>query len=387
MKKKNTFKHWIGRLHVLLGLTSGLIVFIVSVTGCLYCFHDEIKDVTRPYRHVEQRSQPFVAPSVLFQNAKKQAPANKPSFLVYAGKDRSASVYSSGESGQLYIYFDPYTGQYLATENQKTDFFVIVEYIHLYLLLPPPIGKQIVGVAIIIFVVMLITGLVLWWPKRKHDRKMSFTIKWNSRWRRVNYDLHKVFGFYASAIALVLALTGLAVDYNWMHKAMYNVANVGQNYDKNEDVHPVVDTNIIVPDLHPAMDIAFAETMKRSAHGEMFFVTPPFSKSDAITTGAYAKSLNYDHQDNYYFDPSTGKLLKSLPYSVKSSGMKFNEMNYGLHVGQYFNLPGKIAAFLVSLICASLPITGFMIWYGRKYKKHPGRQGVSVQKKVLVKKS
>lgn len=384
MKKKNTFKYWVGRLHLWLGLSTGLIVFIVSVTGCLYCFHDEIKDVTRPYRHVEQREQAFVAPSVLFQNAKQRVPANNPSFIVYAGKNRSAAVYSSGEGGQLYIYFDPYTGQYLATENLRKDFFIIVEYIHLYLLLPPAIGKQIVGVSVIIFVVMLITGIVLWWPKRKHDRKMSFTIKWKGRWRRVNYDLHKVFGFYASLIALVLALTGLAIDYNWMHKAMYNVANVGQHYDKNEDVPPVIDTNIVVSDVHPAMDIAFAETMKRSAYAEMFFVTAPSGKSDPITTGAYAKSLNYDHQDNYYFEPSSGKLLKSLPHSVKSSGMKFNEMNYGLHVGQYFNLPGKIAAFLVSLICASLPITGFMIWYGRKYKKHPKTQGVRVEKRQLA---
>jgi uncharacterized iron-regulated membrane protein len=383
MKKKKNFKYWIGRLHFWLGLSTGLIVFIVSITGCLYCFHDEIKDVTRPYRHVEQRDQPFLAPSVLFQNAMKRIPENKPSFIVYAGKNRSVAVYTSGAGGQLYIYFDPYTGQYLATENLKKDFFIIVEYSHLYLLLPPAIGKKIVGVSIIIFVVMLITGIVLWWPRRKHDRKLSFTIKWNSRWRRVNYDMHKVLGFYASVIALVLALTGLAIDYDWMHNAMYNVANVGQNYDQYEGVHPVVDTNIVVSDVHPAMDLAFAETVKRSPHGEMFFVTPPSGKSDPITTGSYAKSLNYDHQDNYYFDPSNGKLLKSLPYSVKSAGMKFNEMNYGLHVGQYFNLPGKIAAFLVSLICASLPITGFMIWYGRKYKKHP-RVGVPVEKQVLV---
>lgn len=288
---------------------------------------------------------------------------------MYAGRNRSAAVYSAGEAGQLYIYFNPYTGKYLATENLRKDFFIIVEYIHLYLLLPPAIGKHIVGLSVIIFVVMLMTGLILWWPRRKHDRKMSFTIKWNGRWRRVNYDLHKVFGFYACAIALILAFTGLAIDYEWMHKAMYKTANIGRNYDKNENVHPAIDTNTIVSDLRPAMDIAFAETIKLSSKGEMFFITPPGDKNQPITTGAYAKALNYDHQDNYYFHPSTGKLLKSLPYRIKSPGMKFNEMNYGLHVGQYFNLPGKIIAFLVSLICASLPVTGSMIWWGRNHKK------------------
>ncbi len=382
MKKKRNFKYWIGRLHLWLGLTSGIIVFIVSITGCLFVFHDEIKDVTRPYRFVEQRNTPFVAPSVLFEKTAEKIPENKPSFAVYYGLNRSVAVYTTGDAGQLYVYFDSYTGKYLATEDLRKDFFIIVEYIHLYLLLPPAIGKHIVGVAVIIFVIMMITGLILWWPKRKHDRKMSFTIKWKGRWRRINYDLHKVFGFYAFAIALILALTGLAIDYDWMRKALYKTANIAQNYDEGENIHPVPDTTQNINSVEPAIDMAFSETRRLSPKGEMFYVTASVGKSDPITTGAYAKALHYHHQDNYYFDPQSGKLIKSLPYSVKSAGMKINEMNYALHVGQYFNLPGKIIAFIVSLICASLPITGFLIWFGRKYKKKHGISK-STEKKAL----
>lgn len=345
-------------------------------------FHDEIKDVTRPYRFVEQRNTPFVAPSVLFEKTAEKIPENKPSFAVYYGLNRSVAVYTTGDAGQLYVYFDSYTGKYLATEDLRKDFFIIVEYIHLYLLLPPAIGKHIVGVAVIIFVIMMITGLILWWPKRKHDRKMSFTIKWKGRWRRINYDLHKVFGFYAFAIALILALTGLAIDYDWMRKALYKTANIAQNYDEGENIHPVPDTTQNINSVEPAIDMAFSETRRLSPKGEMFYVTASVGKSDPITTGAYAKALHYHHQDNYYFDPQSGKLIKSLPYSVKSAGMKINEMNYALHVGQYFNLPGKIIAFIVSLICASLPITGFLIWFGRKYKKKHGISK-STEKKAL----
>jgi len=43
--------------------------------------------------------------------------------------------------------------------------------------------------------------------------------------------------------------------------------------------------------------------------------------------------------------------------------------NYDIHVGAILGLPTKIIAFIVSLICASLPVTGFMIWWGRRKKK------------------
>ena len=43
-------------------------------------------------------------------------------------------------------------------------------------------------------------------------------------------------------------------------------------------------------------------------------------------------------------------------------------LNYDMHVGVALGLPGKILAFFVSLICASLPVTGFMVWLNKKKK-------------------
>jgi uncharacterized iron-regulated membrane protein len=58
-----------------------------------------------------------------------------------------------------------------------------------------------------------------------------------------------------------------------------------------------------------------------------------------------------------------------LPNSQKSPGLKLENMNYDIHVGQIAGLPGKILAFIASLISASLPVTGFMIWLGKRNKK------------------
>lgn len=69
---------------------------------------------------------------------------------------------------------------------------------------------------------MTLTGLVLRWPKRQ-NRRQRFSIKWRARWRRVNYDLHSVLGFYALWLGLMLAITGLVWGYNWFGEGLYHI--------------------------------------------------------------------------------------------------------------------------------------------------------------------
>lgn len=362
------FKKKIRFLHKWLGLTSGLIVFIISITGCIFCFHDEIKDITRKeWRLVEPQNKSFILPSVLQEKAKQILPGYKSSMVSYYGKDRSAIVYTYSDVGSLYLYFNPYTGEHLKIENPETDFFIIVENIHLYLLLPDYIGKHIIGGATIIFILLLISGIIQWWPKRKKDIKRSFTVKWSAKWRRVNYDWHNTSGFYVSAIVLVIAVTGLTFTYDWIGNGIYKAFNFGG--DKTvETKAPVIDTIAFKSNSLTAVDRAFFQTLKLQPKAEMIFVTYPQQKGDIVNTGAYPHTLRYDHQSNYYFHPENGNLIQSQTFDKKTLGLQVVEMNYGIHTGQILNLPGKIIAFIASLIAAALPVTGFTIWYGRRKK-------------------
>ncbi|HJP63891.1 MAG TPA: PepSY-associated TM helix domain-containing protein [Mucilaginibacter sp.] len=362
------FKKNILFIHRWLGFISGLVVVIVSITGCIFCFQDEIQDAIHSYRKVEVQQQPYLAPSVLKQKALKDDPKAVASYIYYYGKDRPAAVLASkGQDGLDYIYLNPYTGQVLHREDIQSNFFVVVEYIHLYLLLPPKIGGMVVGISVLIFLALMITGIILWWPKRKSDRKRSFTIKWGSRWRRVNYDLHNVLGFYATSIAIILAISGLAIAFDWVRNGIYDTANLGKKYP-DEKVEPRSDTVNQVSTNQPAIDQAFRTAQQQSPKAEMFLIYDPAAKTDAVGVTAYAQSLHYYKSDGYSFDKFSGKLLKRLPHTKKSAGLKMNAMNYDIHVGQIWGLPGKILAFIISLICASLPVTGFIVWLGKRKK-------------------
>lgn len=357
--------------HRWLGFISGLVVFIVSITGCIFCFQDEIQDAMYDYRTVQNTGKPYVQPSQLINKVKKAYPKASPDFIYYFGAERPAGVLANtGKEGFLYVFMNPYTGQITHTETPQTNFFIIVEYIHLYLLLPPAIGHWIVGVSVIIFMVIMITGLILWWPKRKTDRKRSFTIKWGGRWRRVNYDLHNVLGFYATSIAIILSITGLAIAFEPVSKGIYNTANIGRDIKYEDEVTEPKSDSLKRAGLanQPVVDIAFAHARQQTPKAEMFLIHNDPALSGAIGVGAYPTSMHYAGASGYEFDKYNGKLLKTYAYDKKSPGLKLNEMNYDIHVGQIGGLTTKIIAFLASLICASLPITGFIIWLGKRKK-------------------
>jgi uncharacterized iron-regulated membrane protein len=377
------FKKVILFIHRWLGFISGLVVFVVSITGCIFCFQDEIQDAIHEYRKVTIQNKPYLAPSVLKGIALKNHPGATSSYTYYYGVDRPAAVLLSIPKGDFtYVYLNPYTGQIIHTESLKDNFFVVVQYIHLYLLLPPKVGQLVVGISVLIFVVLMITGVVLWWPKRKTDRKRSFTIKWGARWRRVNYDLHNVLGFYALSIALVLALTGLSMTFEWVNKGIYKTLNLGKTYSFEQSI-PKSDTiSKISLAGKPVIDSVFLIAQIRSPGAEMFLIADAGENSATIGVTAYKKSLHYGQTDSYFFDRYSGKLLKYLPNSKKSMGMKVTDLNYDLHVGQALGLPGKIIAFLASLICASLPLTGFIIWWGKRNKSKPKREKQLTHRRV-----
>ncbi len=184
-------------LHLWLGIGSGIIVFILAVTGCIYAFQLEIQDATQSFRFVEPQNKPFLAPSEFKVIAEKALPNKKLHSVQYADKKTAAVITFFNFDPEYYylMFVNPYTGEVLETRNMDSDFFRFILMGHYYLWLPPTIGQPIAASATLIFVFMLLSGLVLWWPKNKAALKQRFKVKWDAQWRRKNYDLHNVLGF------------------------------------------------------------------------------------------------------------------------------------------------------------------------------------------------
>lgn len=86
------FKKIIGLLHLWLGLASGIVVFIISITGCLYAFQEEILNATESFRYVEPRASVQLSPSVLKEIATRQLPQKHLHAIMYSGNAKAAQA-------------------------------------------------------------------------------------------------------------------------------------------------------------------------------------------------------------------------------------------------------------------------------------------------------
>src|ERR1700743_2578615 len=101
-------------LHRWLGFITGLVVVIVSLTGCIFCFQDEIQDAVHSYRKVEAIQLPYLGPTEIKAIALQQYPQSKINYLYYFAKDRPAmAIADRGKEGFKYVYINPYSGKIL----------------------------------------------------------------------------------------------------------------------------------------------------------------------------------------------------------------------------------------------------------------------------------
>lgn len=360
MKTTQTLRTWWRTVHLWLGLASGLVVVVVSLTGCLYVFEEEIRDVTQTeQRFVKpQPQQPRQSVNAMLAGLAISFPHEKPRQVrTYAATNRAYVVHFENDKA---VSWNPYTGRF-TTQYARQDWLAVVEKLHTSLLLGE-VGKWIIRVNILIFLALLITGLVLWWPKAKAQLRQAFSLKWNASGKRLNYDLHNVGGFYASWFLLVITLTGMWWSFDWTKRAVYFMT--GSHYEKPK---PVLSDTTRQLTRFPAANAYQQATLAHPGFNEVHLTLPKNAKEAVRVRLIYP--YNWFRKSNHlFFDQFSGRLLKTELFTDYSAGDKVKHTNYDLHTGRLFGLPGKILAFLVSLFAASLPITGFYIWWNKRRK-------------------
>lgn len=448
--KKSLFKRVMAWLHLWLGLASGIIVVIVSLTGCIYVFENEIKDFIEDWRFVEPQEKAFLLPSQLVTIADKTMKGNHATSVTFGSKDEAAIVgyfiekkgdkdkggkdgnrkgegkgnrkkdiaENKSERGKAAlksqgkgkgkdkkekprkrrsgvftsIYMNPYTGEILNVKSfsrgDSPDFFRWILNGHRALWLPYDIGRPIVGVAVIIFLILLISGIVLWWPTKwiKSIIDKSFKIKWDASFKRVNYDFHNVLGFYSCIFLFFIAVTGLVWSFGWWSKSLYWVTSGGKPLTENRESPKSDTTNIKTFNITTA-DKVLLKMRKENPQASGILISIPSKPADPIGAFVYKQKNTYYNMDRYNFDQQS---LKEISIKTPFSGKyieanipdKIRRMNYDIHVGSVLGLTGKFIAFFASLISATLPITGFIIWWG---KQKFGKKKPAVKPKAAVK--
>lgn len=370
-KGKSKFQKIVSWIHLWPSLVSGIIVLFVCLTGTIIVYCDEIMDLSAGEALYVMPREHRISHDKIFEQINNLNPNYKLSEIVfYKDPERSLRlrVFDLKKKDLMMVYMDPYTGSILK-EDHTIYFFFITAHLHAELL-AGSLGGWIVIIATIIFLIGCITGLILWWPKKwtKTTRQASFKIKWKAKFKRLNYDLHNVFGFYSLPFCIILSVTGLLIFF---HPLMdFTVKVSGGDAVGLQEILPKADSTQTSKDM-----VYLAYRTLKEEYPEKEAVNTWVYRIDKL--GAYAfnsgkpglKSI--ENADYTVYNRYTGKKIEINSGHITHE--KTENIVWQLHMGQWWGQIGKLITFITGIIATSLSVTGFLIWWGRWKKKRKKR--------------
>lgn len=377
-KERYSLRKLFNDIHLWLGVGSGIILFVVCLSGTIYTFRHEVEHALEPEKYAVKVDDNASLLNIddLIKKVEAEAGGQVMSVTVPAAKDASYDFSVKTSPGQRRgtgYYVNPYTAEILGTGGGAvSEFFFVMMRLHRWLLIEGDVGKIIVGVATIIFIFLIFTGLIIWLPKKAKNWKQGFKVKYKANWKRVNHDLHNTLGFYSAILLLIMALTGLCWSFGWYRDGLSSVLGTKVfNRGGGEKIEVAV----------PA-DSAYATTAQflTTAQGEFgtsadYRISFGRSATDPVSISKYNTGFfAFSGSDQMLLNPYSAEIISINRFSDKPFNEKIASSIKPLHTGEIFGLFSKILYFITCLIATSLPVTGVIIWINKLKKKAARRK-------------
>lgn len=378
-------KKWFLRFHLWLSVPFGIVIFLLCFSGAMLVFEREITEALCPelYRVDSPAGAQPLPLGELAERAAAALPEGVEMRGITAFPDDPSAAYRAALSSppRASLMIDPYTGEVKGVA-ERPAFFRFMFGLHRWLLDSRPEeeggifwGKMVVGVSTIAFLLVLLTGIVVWWPRTK--RALGNSLKLTLRkgrfplWR----SLHVAGGMYALLLLLVMCLTGLTWSFAWYRNAFY--ALFGVEAARTVSAHGASSgargggESRGKAGRTASVDFSrWQEVYERlaAAHPEYWQI----QVGDGTATAQARRFGNTRAADRYRFAPSTGEILEAGLYRDAREAGPLRGWIYSVHVGSWGGLPMRCLYFLTALFGASLPLTGYYLWIRRLRRKRRG---------------
>lgn len=393
------------KIHLWLSVPFGLIITLVCFSGAMLVFENEVNEwFRRDLYYVETVKESPLPMDKLLEKVATTLPDSVSVTGVSISSDPGrAYQVSLSKLRRASLYVDQYTGE-VKGKSERSGFFMFMFRMHRWLLdsMNPGNegifwGKMIVGVSTLLLVFVLISGIVIWWPRTRKALKNSLKITATKGWKRFWYDLHVAGGMYALIFLLAMALTGLTWSFPWYRTAFYKVFGLevqqraAQGHEQKSDAQKR-DTKLAThrEKKREGNEVQKGERSGRpeNNHSDMYSVTSPFVywqeiydklrrqnpeyKQISISSGTASVSFNrFGNQrasDRYSFNTDNGEFTETSLYQHQDKSGKIRGWIYSVHVGNWGGMFTRILTFIAALLGAALPLTGYYLWIKRLIK-------------------
>ena len=376
-------------IHLWLSVPFGILITLICFSGAALVFEKEVMELCHRELYFVKKVE--AAPLPMEQLMTKVA-ATLPDSVSVTGVNISsdperAYQVTLSKPRRASMYVDQYTGE-ITGKYERAPFFNFMFRMHRWLLDSMKQdggifwGKMIVGTSTLMFVFVLISGIVVWWPRTRKALKNSLKIVANKGWRRFWYDLHVAGGMYALVFLLAMALTGLTWSFQWYRTGFYKTFGV--------EVQPSMGHGNAAANAtakggkregSPEGRSGRPEGRKHSPYTnwqqvyEQLAEANPGYKLISVSDGSASVALprfgNQRGTDRYKFNPRNGEITETTLYKDLDNSGKIRGWIYSVHVGSWGGMLTRILTFVAALIGASLPLTGYYLWIRKKIKRRP----------------
>lgn len=360
-------KKFFSRLHLWLALPFGLVIIVIALTGATLVFEKEIREAAHPdlQRVAKAHKTPLPLDQILIMT-KASIPDSIRIEAVEISPDpeKPYRVKVSSPRG-AYVVMDQYTGLPMGLDT-PLPFFNTARSIHRWLGNAPAsrgdmtAGKMIVGISTIMFVIIILAGIVIWWPRKRVWHAMTIH-RGNSAyglWR----SIHTTLGVWSTIFVLTLALTGLTWSFGWYRTGFYALWGGGAETAKTAPAKPTIDLNKVLSNPSPkvwsywdrAYRLIYAKHPGSTITVEQGLVT-------VVEPHALPGDVCYVH-----FSPFTGFIEHRSGTKGPEGSALVSAWVKSIHTGTLFGIWSKIIIFLTALAAAAMPVTGYVMWLKRR---------------------
>lgn len=398
-------------IHLWLSVPFGILITLICFSGAALVFEKEVMELCHRELYFVKKVE--AAPLPMEQLMTKVA-ATLPDSVSVTGVNISsdperAYQVTLSKPHRASMYVNQYTGEIMG-KYERAPFFNFMFRMHRWLLDSMKQdrgifwGKMIVGTSTLMFVFVLISGVVVWWPRTRKALKNSLKIVANKGWRRFWYDLHVAGGMYALVFLLAMALTGLTWSFQWYRTGFYKTFGVevqpsmghgnaaanatakGGKREESPEGRSGRPGNRGEKPEGRGEHSESREGRKRSpytnwqqVYEQLAEANPDYkliSVSDGSASVALPRFGNQRGTDRYKFNPRNGEITETTLYKDLDNSGKIRGWIYSVHVGSWGGMLTRILTFIAALVGASLPLTGYYLWIRRLMKRKIKREAI-----------
>ncbi|MCP5528642.1 MAG: PepSY domain-containing protein [Verrucomicrobiales bacterium] len=370
-------------LHLLCGILAGVVIAIMSATGVAIAFEHEILEWTD--RDVRQAgsaaaNRPRLTIEEIGERLRATHPSFKPTQVIVPRGPALAYEYYTGR--ELAFYVDPHSGLASPPKSSRThDLLHKLEDWHRWLGMEgngQAVGKAVTGVCNFAFLLLCVTGLYLWFPRRWNGPALRALIWFvpGRHGRARDHNWHNVIGFWCLPVLIVLVGTAVVFSFAWAHRLVFALAGEPAPEARGPGIlgSPAVEVPPAPAD-HPRIPIDQILVRLQSNFSGWESIAlplevPPGNKAQPLNCVVFEPApFATRGRIQVAIDPFRGDTLSKVGFGNRSRGVRARIWVRFLHTGEAFGWPGKIVATVATAGSLILVYTGFALSWRRFFSR------------------